>query len=164
MIKHTITFSCIRLFSILFLLACVYSSNAQTAPYNQAIGIKIPGGFSATYKKFIAPTKNVEAMATIWNKGFRISGLYEFNFYSFPTVENLSWFVGPGAHIGFWKDPNHLDYGSKFDFGIDGIIGLDYTLNDLPINMSLDWQPSITLVGSTGFSPVFGGFSIRYIF
>ncbi len=163
--KNVSVFLRMHLLTFLFVAAfCSDLSAQQSAPYQQAIGLKLPGGFSATYKKFLTATHNLEAQATIWNKGFRVSGLYEFNFYSFPSVENLSWFVGPGAHIGFWKDADKKDYGSKFDFGIDGIIGLDYKLKDLPINMSLDWQPSITLAGSTGFSPVFGGFAIRYTF
>lgn len=155
----------VKLFvAVLFSLLFSFSAEAQTAPYDQAIGLKLPGGFSATYKKFMSSTNNVEFLATVWNKGFRVSGLYEFNFYAFPGVENLSWFVGPGTHIGFWKDDKEKNYGSKFDFGIDGIIGLDYKIKEIPVNVSLDWQPSITLVGSAGFSPVFGGFAVRYTF
>jgi hypothetical protein len=77
-----------------------------------------------------------------------MSGLYEFNFYSFNNVEGLAWFVGPGVHLGFWKDQYQKDYNSKADFGIDGIIGLDYKFRGVPINVSLDWEPSITLVGT----------------
>ena len=133
------------------------------APYNQAIGLKVPGGFSITYKKFLTATNNIEAQATLWHKGFRVSGLYEFNFYNL-NVDGLAWFVGPGAHIGFWKTEFKNDYNSNADLGIDGILGLDYKFTNAPINVSLDWQPSITLAGSAGFSPAYGGLAVRYTF
>lgn len=143
-------------------LCCMTAIKAQN--YHQAIGIKFPAGFSVTYKKFITETNNLEGQVTIWNKGFRVSGLYEFNFYSFNDVKELSWFVGPGAHIGFWKDTYQKDYNSKVDFGIDGVIGLDYKFTGVPLNVSLDWQPSVTLVGNSGFTPSFGGIGVRYTF
>jgi hypothetical protein len=132
--------------------------------YSQAIGIKFPGGLSLTYKKFVTDTHNIEAQLTSWNKGFRVAGLYEFNFYSFNDVEGLAWFVGPGAHIGFWKSQDAKDYGSKTDLGVDGIIGLDYKFKDIPINVSIDWQPTVTLVGTAGFTPAYGGLAVRYTF
>lgn len=148
---------------LIVILSCTAIANAQSK-YNRAIGLKFPGGFSATYKKFLTETNNVEAQLTLWNKGYRASGLYEFNFYSFNTIEGLSWFVGPGVHIGFWKDTYKNDYDSRLDFGIDGIIGFDYKFDGMPINVSLDWQPSITLIGSAGFTPSYGGVAIRYTF
>ena len=154
-----------KILIVTLLISCTKLSFAQTnSMYHQAIGIKVPGGFSVTYKKFLTQTHNIEAQATIWNKGFRLSGLYEFNFYSFDKVEGLAWFVGPGAHIGFWKQTYQKDYNSKADFGIDGIIGLDYKFKDVPVNVSLDWQPSVTLVGSAGFTPAYGGIAVRYTF
>ena len=134
------------------------------APYNRALGLKFPGGLSLTYKKFFTDTRNLEAQFTAWHEGFRVAGLYEFNFYSFDKVPELSWFVGPGAHIGFWKSTYEKEYGSKADVGIDGIIGLDYKFKNVPINVSVDWQPAVTLIGSAGFTPVFGGIAIRYTF
>lgn len=150
-----------------FLLLAFTAATAATAQknYDRAIGIKAGGGFSFTYKQFVTERNNIEAQATLWNEGFRLSGLYEFNFYSFPQVPGLNIFAGPGAHLGFWKDPaDKTESSSSLEFGIDGIIGLDYTFSDLPLNISLDWQPSITLAGNSGFSPSFGGIAVRYTF
>ena len=136
----------------------------SSAPYKQAIGLKFPGGFSVTYKKFVTDIHSIEAQLTSWNKGFRLSGLYEFNFYTFKDVDGLSWFVGPGVHVGFWKQQYTKDYNSQADLGIDGILGLDYKFKDIPINVSLDWEPAVTLVGTTGFTPIYGGLAVRYTF
>jgi hypothetical protein len=156
-----------KIVTVTFLLICtkfLFAQSETQSTYQRAIGIKFPGGFSVTYKQFITAANNLEAQATIWNKGFRLSGLYEFNFYSFNNVDGLAWFVGPGVHLGFWKDQYQKDYNSNVDFGIDGIIGLDYKFRYVPINVSLDWQPAVTLVGSAGFTPSYGGIGVRYTF
>lgn len=150
--------------TIITLLVFITSASFAQSSYRRALGVKFPGGFSVTYKTFVTNTNDIEAQVTVWNKGFRTSGLYEFNFYSFTSAPNLSWFVGPGAHVGFWKTQYQKNYNSSVDLGIDGIIGLDYKFEKAPINVSIDWQPSITLAGNTGFTPAYGGFAVRYTF
>ena len=147
----------------ILIIVSIPAAHAQ-APYNRAIGVKFPGGFSITYKKFVSDRHNFEAQFTSWKEGFRAAGLYEINFFSFDKVPELSWFVGPGAHIGFWKAAYEKTYDSQVDIGIDGIIGLDYKFKNVPINVSVDWEPAVTLVGSAGFTPVFGGIAVRYTF
>ncbi len=152
-----------KILFVLLLTTTITIAHAQ-APYDRAIGVKFPGGLSLTYKKFVSDSRNLEAQFTSWHKGFRVAGLYEFNFYTFDKVPELSWFVGPGAHLGFWKSEFKDTYNSHIDLGIDGIIGLDYKIKDAPIDVSVDWQPAVTLLGSAGFTPAFGGFAIRYTF
>ncbi|MGN6619353.1 MAG: hypothetical protein ACTHJ5_19410 [Ilyomonas sp.] len=148
---------------VLCLLCFIAYNSFSQSTYDRAIGIKFPLGFAVTYKKFVSDNNNIEAQAMFWRKGFRAVGLYEFSF-DIPDVEGLRWFVGPGAHIGFWKKEFKEDNNSSADIGIDGIIGLDYKVNDLPLNVSLDWQPAITLIGSSGFTPSYGGIGVRYTF
>ena len=150
--------------TIAFLLITIVTTVRAQAPYNRAIGVKLPGGLSLTYKKFVADTRNLEAQLTVWHEGFRTAGLYEFNFYTFDKIPQLGWFVGPGVHLGFWKAGYEKTYDSQVDLGVDGIIGLDYKFKTVPINVSVDWQPAVTLIGSAGFTPVFGGVAIRYTF
>ncbi len=152
-----------KIIVVTLLIASAKISFGQST-YSKAIGVKFPAGFSVSYKDFLTDTRNLEAQATIWNKGFKVSGLYEFNFYVFNNADGLALFAGPGAHIGFWKQQYKSDYGSTIDIGIDGIIGLDYKFKDAPINLSVDWQPSITLIGSAGFAPASGGLAVRYTF
>jgi hypothetical protein len=150
----------------LILLTATLCSTAilhAQSTYNRAIGVKAFTSLSATYKQFLTPKNNVEAEFTAWRQGYRVSGLYEFNFYSFKTVEGLSWFVGPGIHAGVSKDDAEKDGNSLFNFGFDGIIGFDYKFRDIPINVSVDWQPTVNIVGVTEF-PSLGGVAVRYTF
>jgi hypothetical protein len=152
----------IIIFALLFI--SVKQSGAQSL-YNQAIGIKAPVGISLTYKKFLTTNNNLEAMLTVAHKNIRATGLYEFNFYSFKNIPSLSWFVGPGIHFGAWeREATDTKSSSKTeaDIGIDGIIGFDYKFNG-PVDVSIDWQPSVTIAGSAA-SPSYGGIAIRYVF
>ena len=149
-----------------FLLFFSFSQlQAQTsATYDRAIGVKFPGGFAVSYKQFVKDYQNVEAEAMFWNGGFRVVGLYEFN-WDIPSVDGLRWYVGPGAHLGAWNNTGDKQSNkSKIGLGIDGVIGLDYKLADYPINISLDWQPAVDLIGSTGYNAAYGGIGIRYTF
>ena len=80
----------------------------------------------------------------------------------------LKWYVGPGAHIGIYNDQYRNRYGDQYTggafIGIDGVLGLDYKFDKAPINLSLDWQPSIEFGTTNGFQPGWGGFGIRYTF
>jgi hypothetical protein len=57
--------------------------------------------------------------------------------------EILKWYIGPGAHVGLYKVLND----AKTYFGVDGVVGLDYKFANLPLNLSLDWQPAFEFSG-----------------
>lgn len=147
----------------LFLSSVVHSQDTGASGYNSALGIKISGGIAVSFKKFLSPTNALEAQAMYFRDGVRLAGLYEFHFYSFEGAPGLSWYVGPGAHVGFWKKSAQVAYNSRMDVGIDGVLGVDYKIPRIPINVSLDWQPGYSVLGA-GLQPEFGGLAIRYTF
>lgn len=100
-------------------------------------------------------------MGYFWDRGIRITGLYELR-YDINDVSGLKWYVGPGAHIGF----NNSKHGGGTSIGVDGVLGLDYKFSEVPINVSLDWQPSFEFGNNfgNGFAGNFGGIGIRYTF
>jgi len=94
-----------------------------------------------------------------------MTGLYEIHARAFD-VRGLNWFYGVGAHIGQWNDDYPLldERGSYAVVGVDGIIGLEYEIEEIPFTLSADWKPSLNLVGYTGFVGFGGALSIRYVF
>ena len=148
---------------ILLALAAFLLALAATAqsPYYKAIGIRFPAGTGITFKKFITQKAALEFEALYAKETFRLSGLYEFHF-PFPKTAGLNWYVGPGAHTGFYKSTYQKSYSSRMDVGIDGVIGLDYKFQELPLNLSVDWQPSVSLSGNSGAQNSYGGVAIRY--
>lgn len=154
---------------ILFLVFGMYSitANAQSMGYSYktALGVKFYPG-SITIKNFQQTNKALEGLGYFWNGGFRFTGLYEI-YGDIAGAEGLRWYVGPGAHIGFWNQQwkdNHPQKDASVAIGIDGVLGLDYKFNGAPINLSIDWQPSFNFVGYNYFEGGWGGLGIRYTF
>jgi len=130
--------------------------------YTKSFGVKMyPGALS--YKTFYTINKAIEASGYITLDGFWLSILNEIHT---PIKEDkqLSWYIGYGGHVGIWseewrKKNNTLDK-SNISVGFDGIIGLDYKLKHSPLNLSIDWQPSFSII--QGYFRNQGGIGIRY--
>lgn len=135
------------------------NSSYNSPDYTTSLGVKFyPTG--VTFKHFIANEKALEFIGFFYAAGTRIAGLYEIH-KPLLNIEGLKWYYGPGAHIALYN--NH--HGGFTSVGIDGVIGLDYKINNAPINLSLDYQPSIQLTDFYGdrFTS-WGGVAIRYTF
>jgi hypothetical protein len=148
----------------LFLVCVSFSSFSQD--YRTGIGFR--GGLynGLTIKHFVSYNAAYEALITSRWEGVEFTGLYEIH-HQFPGLERLNGYYGIGAHVGFW-DGDHTNWGTAgtqyTTFGVDGILGLEYSFKFLPVNISLDWKPEFNFVGYTGFWYDGGAFSIRYIF
>lgn len=138
-------------------------SSTQGSTYRTALGVKVWDGGGITFKHFLEETNAVEFIGYFWNNGFRFTGLYEIH-GAISGAPGLMWYVGPGAHIGFY-DYYHRDHHIDGTYiGVDGVLGLDYKFNGAPINISLDWQPSFEFGHFLGFAGDRGGLGIRYTF
>jgi hypothetical protein len=156
--------------SILLIFSVVmYSAQGQSMgrSYQTALGFKFyPGALSV--KHFVNKSNAIEGLGYFWQYGSRITGLYEIH-GNINGAPGLKWYVGPGAHVGFWNNKWKDRYGRRnvsSYFGVDGVLGLDYKINRAPINLSIDWQPSFSFgddIEGYGFSN-WGGFAIRYTF
>jgi hypothetical protein len=150
--------------TLLILLAGITAQAQSTgSTYKTAVGIKFyPGAVSV--KSFIKENKAIEGLGYLYSDGFRLTGLYEIH-GDIEGVDGLKWYGGPGAHIAAWNNNWKDQYPTRdggIAIGIDGVLGLDYKFNGLPINVSLDWQPSFNFVGYNYFEGGWGGLAIRY--
>ncbi|MFP4059043.1 MAG: hypothetical protein ACLFUC_01000 [Bacteroidales bacterium] len=147
-----------------FVFTSVFS---QKHEYIDALGLR--GGLSSgiTYKHFIDKTRALEGIITTRWHGFSITGLFEFHDIAFETA-HLYWYYGGGAHVGFYdgyKNTPWLNSGeSAVLLGVDGIIGIEYNIQEIPVNISLDWKPAINFTGGAGIFPDEIALSIRYTF
>ena len=56
------------------------------------------------------------------------------------------------------------DTSTTTSFGIQGYLGLDYAFEDIPLNITADWIPTIFLNGfGSGFGAGYGTLGVRYI-
>jgi len=151
-------------FAFTLFFAIAMAANAQD--YNTGIGVR--GGLSngLTVKHFISSNTALEGLLSTRWQGFNITGLYEIHAQAFNTPR-LHWYYGFGGHIGFWDGyKNHpwFNDGTYTVIGIDGIIGIEYNIEPIPFNISLDWKPGFNIIGYTGFWGDELALSIRYIF
>ena len=156
MMKRTLTV-------ILVLAALTFGVQAQS--YKSAIGLRLGDPSGITFKTFINSTNALELIAGTgyWGHNFAVTGFYQ---WQNPTnwAPNLDWFVGPGAHVGFWNDYWKDEYNTGILIGFDGIIGLEYTFDDIPLNLGFGVGPTLQVTSGPGFFYWNGGFSVRYIF
>lgn len=154
-----------RRFILIFFFITATAALLNAQDYKTGLGFRIGTGAGLTVKHFFTEKKAVEGLLiTRWHS-FDITGLYEVHNEAFDT-DNLKWFYGGGAHIGFYNG-DYVEWGypgsTASVLGIDGIIGLEYTFDEAPINLGLDLKPALNLFGYTSFWTEFG-FSVRYVF
>lgn len=155
-----------RKFAIVFIGLFFAAAVAGAQDYNTGIGFR--GGITngLTVKHFISSNTAIEGLLSTRWQGFIVTGLYEIHAPAFD-VPRLNWYYGVGGHIGFWSDvPDHpwFDRGSYTVVGLDGIIGMEYNIEPIPFNLSLDWKPAFNIIGYTGFRGEEFALSVRYIF
>jgi hypothetical protein len=152
----------------IFLLAAIVliSSASYGQDYKTSLGLRLGYPYGLTVKHFLNKRNALEGvLASSWG-GFVANGLYE-NEHWTGKYPGLNWFWGVGAYAGFWdqgNNPNVDEYHIGSIIGADFIAGLEYTFDELPVNLSIDLLPTFNLIGDTGWGGLYGAISVRYIF
>lgn len=150
---------------VMISMSCANAQMNEGSDYKTALGVKVyPGAVSI--KHFIAHNRAVEGLGYISSDGFRLTGLYELH-NDISSVAGLKWYVGGGGHVGIWSDTWKNKYPTRnggLAIGVDGVLGIDYKISGVPLNLSFDWQPSFNLIGYNYFEGGWGGIGIRYTF
>jgi hypothetical protein len=145
------------LVSLFVIVALTSNMNAQ--PYASAIGLRLGYPIAASYKFFVSEPAAVELYAGIRYDGLNLGGMYQVH-KPLSDVDNLYWYFGGGASISFYS--YYVDE-NEVSFGINGVIGLDYTFEDAPINLSIDYMPTFLFGGYYDGYGSYGALSARYI-
>ncbi len=153
----------------LFVLVFVSSSSIKAQSYSTAVGLRLGYPLSVSIKHFVSDKNAIEGFV-----GFRsysgyswrnIGGLYQMH-SPISGIDGLNWYWGAGASVYFWSYKNGFVYGDsgKTSLAILGTLGLDYKLENTPLNISLDWVPALFINGySSGFGGGYGALSVRYV-
>jgi hypothetical protein len=145
------------------------SGQSMGSNYKAALGLRAGETSGITFKIHTNQTSGLEFIAGIWSNWFSITGLYEKNAPAFK-LDGMSWYYGGGGHAAFaagnYYHEGHPDYhGEDFAFGIDGIIGLEYKIPEIPFALSLDMKPLLEIDGGGYFNFAFDpGFGLKFTF
>ena len=145
-------------------LTAPYSLFSQ--PYNTAIGVRFGPLYGITMKKSLNEKHSLEGILSFPWKGFVINGLYEYNF-DIPNADNFRWYAGFGGHVGVFNSvssKNNYSNSSGVVLGVDGIIGIEHTMANYPLNFSLDFKPVINIINSNSTNINEWALSARYAF
>ena len=160
---------------ILIFLLCL-STAAFSQFYNKEVGLR--GGYSSgiTFRINLEESVSYEAQLNYRDNG----GI--FTVYRQQHMEmgmdklgNWEFLYGFGLHLGFYNTDTYkilnreIYYGSTIftpAIGMDGYLGIDYKLVDIPMSFGISFQPFMEL----SMKQVFGinlwdfGFHVRYMF
>lgn len=155
----------------IFFFTVLTSQALLAQEYNNAIGLRLGTSSGITFKHQLSEARMLEVLFTTRYHGWNFTGLYEIHAPAFD-VSGLYWYYGVGGHVGFY-DGKHNDNNPWFDdddddnhfiMGVDGIIGLEYQIGEIPFNVGIDWKPAFNIVEETGLWADEFAFSVRYVF
>lgn len=157
-----------KLLSLAVFCLCALFVNAQD--FNSAVGLRLGYPASITYKKFISETNAIEAYVGLrplsGGSWFAANAAYLIHAdLEIEDVEGIQWYYGFGAGVQRVGFSSSLLENSIF-LGLSGYLGLSYTFDDLPINVSVDWVPTIFVGGYDGLGAFGGGYgalAVRYV-
>lgn len=143
-------------------------SNASAQDYKTALGVRLSSSSamvnnSISIKHFINEKVAIEGLLSFGDP-LAIGALVEF--HKPLAASGLTYFYGGGGYLGFVKTFNTNTQKTSTDpnFGAQGVVGLDYKFNNVPLNISLDWKPELNIVTDINFEPAAIGFTARFTF
>ena len=158
---------------LIFAFLFVAPISAQDNDYDIGIGARIGLAYGANVKYFlrIHPTRirhsALEGIIATRFNGLNVTAMYEYHNGIFDT-EGLNMYIGGGAHLAVWNSDKVYWETDKTGFnpyaGLDGIIGIEYVIADIPLSVSLDWKPGVNLVSDLNLMIDDIGLSFRYLF
>lgn len=170
-----------RVFLSALVLCGLTTAGFSQSDYKSAIGGRLSSSYyetiSGSFKTFISKQGALE-----FNLGFRghSSGGYDWVILSFSAayqhhfdikpVPGLRWYIGGGltGYNSFADESNYEGFG----LGIFPTGGIDYKFENIPLNLSADLRPTVSLVdpyddSNSGYKSFNGGnfgVSARYTF
>ena len=162
---NQITKSIIMKKTLLFVaMMMTLSLVGKAQDFDHAVGLRLGYPLSVSYKKFLNEQNAIEAYVGYRSFAFvdwlSLSGAYQVhNDLNLEGVDGLQWYYGGGASL-----ISVSGGGSSIILGLQGYLGLSYTFDSTPINLSIDWVPGFYFGDAGGgFGGDYGALAVRYV-
>lgn len=154
---------------LLSIVLAFAAATVKAQDYKSAIGGKVGYGLVASYKTFLSSRDAVDLFGGIHWGGVALGAYWE-RHNEISSINNLYWYYGAGGSYTTWSY-GYIGYDRYYEIGLSGVLGLDYKFESVPLNVSLDWAPTIVVLDSwdypgakiNRFRGGYGALSIRYI-
>ncbi|MDP4185234.1 MAG: hypothetical protein Q8862_08750 [Bacteroidota bacterium] len=152
---------CFLLLSILSLSA--FGLKAQT--YDHSVGVRVGYSSGIFYRYNVNSENSYSALLSSRDNGLQLTALREFNQKGiFGLPQEFSLIYGFGAHLGYtqwdvtslyyYPDGVYTEHKSAGVAGLDGLVGLEYNINDIPLSVGLEIKPFFDFGGEHNFEVV----------
>lgn len=139
-------------------------SDVKAQDYKNAIGGRFGSANGVSFKTGLNKNAMLELIGNFRSSSgvsyFQVTGLYEV-YNPIKGAEGLHWFYGGGATVGSMKVKG---FDGDVFVAANGVLGLDYKFKGAPINLSLDWIPTLQLTPNTDFYSGDIGLGVRFTF
>jgi|WetSurMetagenome_2_1015567.scaffolds.fasta_scaffold00005_116 hypothetical protein len=153
---------------LLFLLVLLLKTASPAQPYKTSAGLRIGFPYGLTVKHFVDRYNAFELIAAANIRGYIVAGLFE-NEHRINNRSGVYLYWGLGVHGGFVDGSKNTFVYMKETYigpvaGVDAVVGIDYSLRKIPLNLSFDLIPGVNLAGYTGWNGLNAALSLRYVF
>lgn len=163
---------------LILIIACIISMASFAQDRKHEIGIRGGESSGIFYRGFIDEGHAIKGLMSFRNNGMQLTALYEkYDPVFCKKTSGFFLYYGVGGHFGYtrWNkryhhpgqpDTYYYDYVASPVFGIDGIIGLEYRIESIPLSLAFDYKPFLEVLGEHFFDVHFGdfGFSLKVRF
>lgn len=156
-----------KIFILIFLVFSLITLKAQD--YKTSLGFRAGfpfGPYGASIKHFVNKSNAIEGLLSSDFNGISVTGLYQFERWT-GWYPGINWYWGVGAHVGYWDTGARYypyNYTGGGAVGADGVFGFEYTFDEIPLNIGVDFLPSLNLLGYFGWNGISSGVTVRYVF
>ena len=140
------------------------NSNTLLEALRNEPGITLGAGEGGVPYTDIPYIRGYNGQSSIYVDGVRNTTSQNRDMFAIEQVEVIkgsSSALGGGGSIGTVKV---RDFDSEVSLGLNGVLGLDYKFKGAPINLSLDWIPTLRLTPDTDFYSGDIGLGVRFTF
>lgn len=147
----------------------LFATRTQAQQFKHAIGARLGSPLSVSYKTHLNETNAIELTAgTRGFSGYRwwnVSAAYQIHRpLNIDGVDGLQYYFGAGASAFLWSFDEVFFDETTTTFGAQGYLGAQYTFDNTPISITVDWIPTLFFNGfGSGFGGSYGGVGIRYV-
>lgn len=172
----------IRLLLVFFGCIALMQEGFAQRTYDRGIGVRAGVYAAVSYKQFVSETGAIELQLG----GRNYSRRYRYTSFGaayvhhaemadllaaweLPEVKNFNYYIGGGISGYAWgaRDPSYRNLNNYLSWGLEIYAGLEYTFEEFPLAVSIDWSPRYFFGNNYGYYSRLGwGYSaliVRYV-
>lgn len=137
------------------ILVGVLAFAAVASAQPRALGIRAGYGGELSYQHSLGSNFLEADLGFFVGNGMHVSLAYDF---VFASANIFNFYIGPGAQIGAYNG----EKGMSFNAGLLAQLGVEAEIPSVPLNLSLDWRPTIVSIGGPYWAGVALGLRYRF--